>query len=144
MSEEQQVPIEPGLFTWPSPRPQLIGAKCPACGAVTFPRQGSCPNCTGEMAEHLLPTTGRLWTWTIQGFLPPKPPYAGPETPETFVPYGVGYIELEGEVKVEARLTENDPAKLEIGMPVEMVIVAFRTDADGREVLTFAFEPKGA
>ena len=42
---------------------------------------------------------------------------------------------------VEARLTERDPAKLAIGMPVELVIVPFRVDADGNDVLAFAFTP---
>ena len=31
---------------------------------------------------------------------------------EEFEPYGVGYVELPGEVRVEARLTESDPARL--------------------------------
>ena len=60
------------------------------------------------MAEHLLPRRGRLWAWTTQDFPPPSPPYAGP-TGKDFVPFGVGYVELPGEVKVETRLTESDP-----------------------------------
>ncbi len=42
---------------------------------------------------------------------------------------------------VESRLTENDPDRLAIGMPVELVIVPFTTDDDGTEVVTFAFAP---
>ena len=35
--------------------PRLIGSRCRTCAAVTFPRQGSCPRCTGEDVEpHLL------------------------------------------------------------------------------------------
>jgi len=55
----------------------------------------------------------------------------------------VGYVELGGEIKVEARLTENDPEKLAHGMEVELVVVPFRTDDDGNEVVTFAFRPLG-
>jgi uncharacterized OB-fold protein len=44
-------------------------------------------------------------------------------------------------VIVESRLTENDPERLHIGMPVELVIVPFTTDDEGREVVTFAFAP---
>jgi hypothetical protein len=44
-------------------------------------------------------------------------------------------------VKVEARLTEADPAKLANGMEMELAIVPFRTDDDGNEVVTFAFRP---
>jgi uncharacterized OB-fold protein len=62
-------------------------------------------------------------------------------TGDAFVPFGIGYIELAGEVKVEARLTESDPESLEAGMEMELVLVPFRTDDDGNEVVTFAFRP---
>ena len=61
--------------------------------------------------------------------------------PAEFKPYAVGYVELPGEVKVESRLTECDPAVLVNGMEMELVIVPFRTDDDGNEVVTFAFRP---
>ena len=77
-----------------------------------------------------------MWTWTIQCFAPKSPPYAG--TSEDFEPYGVGYVELPGEVRVEARLTEADPAQLRIGMPMELVLVP--APGDGGAV-TFAFRP---
>ena len=79
---------------------------------------------------------GRLWAWTTQDFPPPSPPYAGP-TGKDFVPFAVGYVELPGEVKVETRLTETDPAVLEIGMEMELALVPFRTNDDGDEVVTF-------
>jgi uncharacterized OB-fold protein len=91
------------------------------------------------MAEHLLPRRGRLWAWTTQEFPPPSPPYAGP-TGAAFVPYGVGYVDL-GEVRVETRLTKTEG--LRIGMDMELVLVPFRTDDDGNEVVTFAFRPVG-
>lgn len=137
-----QIPVAEGLFTWPSDEPRLIGARCPSCGTTTFPSQASCPRCMGDaMDEVLLPRRGTLWTWTTQGFLPKSPPYAGPETAETFRPYAVGYVELPGECKVEARLTESDPAALRIGMEMELAIVPFRIDEDGNEVMMFAFGP---
>jgi uncharacterized OB-fold protein len=140
-------PVAEGLFTWPADEPQLIGSRFPESGVVTFPRQASCPRTSSTVVEDvLLPREGRLWSWTIQGFLPKSPPYAGKETPQTFEPYGVGYVELEleggdGGVIVESRLTENDPDRLAIGLPVELVIVPFTTDEDGTEVVTFAFAP---
>jgi uncharacterized OB-fold protein len=92
------------------------------------------------MADHRLPRRGRLWAWTTQAFPPPSPPYAGP-TGDSFVPYGVGYVQLGGEVKVETRLTETNG--LQIGMDMELVLVPFRTDDQGNEVVTFAFRPVG-
>jgi uncharacterized OB-fold protein len=136
-----QVAFAPDVFTWPADEPRLIGGRCPSCGAITFPRQGSCARCgSTEVEEHLLPTRGTLWTFTTQEFLP-KEPYAGGETLETFKPYAVGLVQLGDDVKVEARLTESDPAKLRIGMELELEIVPFRVDADGTEVMTFAFAP---
>ena len=135
-----QVPVA-DVFTFPADEPQLIGSMCAACGIVTFPAQDSCPRCAStEMTEHLLPRRGRLWAWTTQSFPPPSPPYTGPSGKE-FVPFGVGYVELPGEVKVETRLTSADPAVLRPGMEMELVLVPFRTDSDGNEVVTFAFRP---
>ena len=136
-----QVPIAEGLFTWPADEPQLIGSRCTACGIVTFPAQESCPRCPStDMTTEPLPRRGRLWAWTTQEFPPPSPPYAGP-TGADFVPFGVGFVELPGELRVEARLTESDPDSLKVGMEMELALVPFRTDADGNEIVTFAFRP---
>ena len=132
----RSVPIAPGLFTWPAAEPRLVGGTCAACGSVSFPRASSCARCTSaDIEERLLARTGTLWSWTVQRF-PPVAPYAGPQP---FEPYGVGYVELPDEVIVESRLTTADPDQLEIGMPVELVVVPFTTGADGTEVVTFAF-----
>ncbi len=141
-----RVPVAEGIFTGlddtgPDDAPQLIGSRCTECGIVTFPAQDSCPRCASTaMAEHLLPRRGRLWAWTTQDFPPPSPPYTGP-TGRDFVPFGVGFVELPDEVKVETRLTVADPDALAIGMEMELVLVPFRTDGDGNEVVTFAFRP---
>jgi uncharacterized OB-fold protein len=136
-----QVAFADDVFTWPSDEPQLVGSRCPSCIAATFPRQAACPRCGDEaMERHLLARHGTLWTFTTQEFLP-KEPYAGGEAPETFRPYGVGMVELGDEVRVEARLTEADPAVLKIGMEMELVVVPFRVDGDGTEIVTYAFRP---
>jgi uncharacterized OB-fold protein len=139
--EGPSVPFAEDVFTWPTDEPRLIGGRCPACTAVTFPQQVSCPRCGSvDMERHLLPRRGTLWTFTTQEFLP-KEPYAGGETPETFRPYAVGMVQLDDEVRVEARLTEADPSRLGIGMEMVLEIVPFRVDADGTRVMTYAFRP---
>ena len=136
-----QVAFAPDVFTWPAAEPQLIGGRCTGCGSVTFPLYPSCARCGSvELEQHPLPRRGTLWTFTTQEFLP-KEPYASGETVETFRPYGVGMVQLGDEVRVEGRLTESDASKLRIGMEVELVVVPFRTDDDGTEVLTYAFAP---
>ena len=135
------VPFAPDVFTWPAHEPQLIGGRCAGCGSVTFPQPPSCARCGSEEVErHLLPRQGTLWTFTTQGFLP-KEPYAGGETVETFQPYGVGLVQLGDEVRVEGRLTVADPEALDFGMAMELVVVPFRTDDEGTEVVTYAFAP---
>ncbi len=52
-------------------------------------------------------------------------------------------MELPGEVKVEARLTENDPTRLQVGMEMELTVVPLALDEEGNEVVTFAFRPTG-
>ena len=130
--------MHPDLLAGTPDAPILIGSACRACGTVTFPRQASCPRCTStDVAVHHLARKGTLWSWTVQRFRPKSPPYVG-EDSEEFEPYGVGYVELPGEVRVEARLTESDPARLRIGMAMELTLIP----APGRaEVMTFAFRP---
>ncbi|GAB3287399.1 Zn-ribbon domain-containing OB-fold protein [Parahaliea aestuarii] len=135
-----QRPIREGLFTWPAERPQLLGSRCRACGEMAFPSQNDCRHCCGSDTEIVeLGDRGTLWTWTIQSFMP-KSPYHSDETPETFRPYGVGYIEMPGGLRVEARLKENKPEELAIGQAMSLSIEPFRRDEDGTEVLAFAFQ----
>ena len=137
----KQVPIAEGLFTWPAETPALLGSRCKSCGVVTFPVATSCMACSGQEMETVeLPGRGTLWTWTVQQFMP-KAPYNSGETPETFKPYGVGYLELPGGVRVEGRLTESDPEKLKIGMEMDVVFEPYRTEENGDEVISFFFRP---
>jgi uncharacterized OB-fold protein len=138
--QRTSTPVAEGLFTDAGGELRLIGSRCARCGVVAFPRQSSCPKCTSlNVDEHLLKRRGTLWSWTIQCFAPKSPPYAAAD-PDAFRPYGVGYIELPDEVRVEARLTECDPDRLQIGMPMELTLVpAPGGEASG--VVTYAFEP---
>ena len=85
-----------------------------------------------------LGSEGVLWTWTIQSFMP-KTPYHTDETPKTFRPYGVGYIELACGLKVESRLRENQAEQLKIGMPMKLEIITVRKNEEGSDLLTFQF-----
>lgn len=137
-----QVPVQDGVFTWGTDEPRLLGSRCRQCGNHVFPVSTGCARCTSADMETVeLSTRGTLWTWTVQGFPPKAPPYAGSDDPRTFQPFGVGYVELPGQVKVETRLTEADPEKLKIGMEMELCLVPLTTDADGNEIITFAFRP---
>lgn len=87
-----------------------------------------------------LPRRGTLWTWTIQRFLP-KPPFRSADPPEAFTPFGIGYVELPGALRIETRLMENDPERLRIGSEVELVFYRHCRDPDGTAVINYAFRP---
>ena len=117
---------------------RLVAGVCRDCATPTFPVRERCPSCASTaVAETLLPERGTLWTWTTQGFEPKSPPYVADGE---FVPFAVGYIEFPGCLRVEGRLTESDPARLRIGMPMRVVAVdhagsasyAFARDEDAR------------
>jgi uncharacterized protein len=131
--------IDDRLLTVSRGEPRLIGSECARCGVITFPFQSSCPRCASvEVRERLLGREGTLWSWTIQCFPPKSPPYAV-DDPDGFSPYGVGYIELPGEVRVESLLTVADPERLRIGMPMELILIPAPGAANG--VVTYAFQP---
>ena len=123
--------IAQGLFTDEAP-PRLLGGRYRQTGRIVFP----CP--PGDGCEPVaLGREGRLWSWTVQRFRPKSPPYAGPEA---FTPWIVAYVELPGEVIVEARLVDVAPEDVRIGMPVRMAPVALDPGA-GEPVMIPAFVP---
>ena len=65
----------------------------------------------------------------------------GQTDPEKFKPFGIGYVELPGETKVETRLTESDPTKLAEGMEMELTLEPVGKDEDGNDIVTYAFKP---
>ncbi|WP_024804329.1 Zn-ribbon domain-containing OB-fold protein [Nocardia sp. BMG51109] len=133
--------LAPEVSTWPDRNPQLIGSRCDACAATTWPRQPRCPRCSApDMTDLLLPRRGTLIAWTTQGFVP-KLPYAGKENADNFEPFGIGLVQLGEDVRVETRLTEADPEVLRFGMDVELTFVPLYVDDSGEEVLTCAFTP---
>ncbi len=110
---------------------RLVAGRCLSCSRLSFPLRDHCPSCNGALDRELLPGEGTLWTWTTQGF-EPKPPYV-PDG--EFEPYGVGYVEFPGSLRVEGRLTEAAPERLRIDMRMRVVPV----ERAGR--LTYAFAP---
>lgn len=137
-----QVPLAEGLFTWPAEEPALIAGRS-SDGKLAFPyrRHRIVGGAREELERVELPRRGTLWTFTTQRFRPPSPPYTGDDTAETFQPFAVGYVELPGALRVEARLTEADPEKLRIGQEMELRIVPFSRDAEGNETMIYAFAP---
>jgi uncharacterized OB-fold protein len=128
--------IDPNLWS-DGPQPHLMGGRL-ASGEIVFPMPEG--DAAKDVEPHQLSRTGTLWSWTTQGFLP-KEPYEGPgsgpeEGPSDFAPFLLGYIELPGEVIVEARIVDANLEDLSLGMPVEFCIAPLNATHD-----TFAFRP---
>lgn len=110
----------------------LVGGRCGACTRAHFPQAEWCPWCGAQDVDTTaLSTSGTLWAWTA--VLAPPPGYDGG------APYGFGVVELPDDgLRVVARLTEPDPARLGLGQPV-----AFRTVMLEDGTTTWAFAPAG-
>jgi uncharacterized OB-fold protein len=133
----------PALLTQESGRYQLVGGRCRQCGETYFPARTGCTGCRATDFEAVvIGDRGRLWSWTVQGFLP-KAPYNSGETEQSFRPYGVGYVEMPSGIKVESRLTVADPELLKIGMPMQLTLEPYRSTQEGI-VHTYAFAPAEA
>jgi len=136
----KQVPIREGLFTWPSPEPRLLASRCTACGAVSWPSTGTCPNphCRDGRIEQIeLSRRGRLDSYTIMRYQPP-PPWRGPQS---MVPMGQGFVTLPEGIAVAAVFTTADPAELTPGREMELVVDKLYDDEEGNEVMGYRFRP---
>jgi uncharacterized OB-fold protein len=139
------VPIAEGLLTGLDGEPRMLASRCARCEARAYPAQGGCARCGSVDLEVIeLSPDGTLWTWTSQEFLPKSPPYAGPETAETFTPYLVGFVEVPEGLCVETRLVGFGGRKPRIGEAVSLVVVPFKVDEQGNEVVIPAFAPAAA
>ena len=118
--------------------PTLIGGRSRVTGEIKFP----CPRgaSAAEFEPIALKTEGTLWSYTVQRF-PPGKPYVGVTDRMVFKPFGVGYVELEGQVIVETRIVTKDLESLKIGLPMSLTLETFeRGDGQGG-VTSFAFQP---
>jgi uncharacterized OB-fold protein len=130
------VPILEGLFTLPSAReaPRLLASRCTACGETFFPQRRFCARCSSpDLAEFLLGPGGRLYTYTVVYEL-----FAGLDS---FGPYAVGQVEMEGSLRVQGLITGCGFEALEIDMPLELTLLPLGTDEHGRPRVTYAFRP---
>lgn len=115
---------------------KLIASKCKNCSEVVFPKQAGCPSCCKyDVEEVLIGPKGKLHCFTNVNY-PVPGGYNGP------IPYGVGIIDLPEGARITSLLTEYDPAKLKVGMPMEMVIEELYDSESGETIVGFRFKPE--
>jgi uncharacterized OB-fold protein len=118
--------------------PYLEGQQCTACGAIFLGERPTCSSCgkSGSFEAIHLADRGELYVYSIvyRSF------------PGIDVPYVSAIVDLEGGGTVKGNLIgiDPDPAKIRMGMPVQVVYeIAPRKDQEGNEYLTYYFKPRG-
>jgi hydroxymethylglutaryl-CoA synthase len=96
---------------------RLHGSLCPECGTLQFPIAKVCAACHhhGGLIEKPLARRGRLFTFT-KDFL-----YSGPVEPTV-----MAVVDLDAGGRFLCQMTDADPAAVEIGMEVELVLRRMR------------------
>jgi uncharacterized OB-fold protein len=139
-TEPGRVPIRDGLLAgslFDLDRISLAGCKCASCGETSLGTRTLCANCGRDTVKDVaLSRHGVLWTYTIVRHKPP----GDYRCPDPFQPFGLGLVELPDGVRVMAPII-CDIADLRIGLPLQFQPYV-RSDADGREVVAFAFAPE--
>ena len=136
----KRVPVAEGLFTETAEGPRLLGSRCVACGVPYFPKSPVChnPDCRESQVEDAaFGPRGKLWSCAIQDYPPPSPA----RYDEPYVPYALGVVDLAEGLRVLGRISTDDPARLEVGMEMELVLEPLCHDPDGNEVITWKFKP---
>lgn len=129
-------PIAPGLFTDGPEGPRLCAARCTACSRLHFPATASCPYC-GEMPCDDVAVGPRAHLYLFTTITSPPPGYRGP------LPYGFGVVELPEGLRIVTRLTETDPTRLRVGLPMRLQVAPLFTDETGVPVLSYTFAAEG-
>lgn len=131
------LPIVPFLKIPKDADPYLEGQQCSECGALFLGERDTCGRCgsQGTLKAKKLSNRGELYVYSItyRSF------------PGVEVPYISAVVDLEGGGTVKGNLVniEPDPAKIEMGMPVEVIYqIAPRKDKEGNEYLTYYFQPR--
>ena len=144
-TSKKQIPCLEGLFTMSPEEPHLLANKCKTCGDIYFPKVTSCQNpyCkkTDPMEDMSLSNKGKLYTFTVNHYQPPRPYHA----PDPFVPYATGSVELEKGLAVQGMIASGyDEKSLKIGMEMELIIDKLYEDEEGNEVMCWKFKPVSA
>ncbi len=120
--------------TWrlKSQRYRLEGSRCPKCEELYFPPRTVCPQCRSRSLEsYRFSGRGRVYSFTT--VYQSSPRFA------PFVPYVAALIDLEEGPRITARLTDVEPEKVYIGMPVEMVIRKISEEGD-RGLIAYGYQ----
>lgn len=108
---------------------RLTTTRCPSCQRDFWPPRTVCPLCHSNTLEWVdLPSNGTVRGFSIQN---------SGALPGLALPLVFARVKLTDQVGIVARVIEVDPAEIEVGMTVEMVVVPAPRDR-----VMWAFRPK--
>ena len=110
----------------------LHGQKCKHCGGIQFPMQRVCAWCQtkGELEEvRLADTKGELFTFSMDERL----------AMDVDLPSISAVVNLDGGGRFWGIMTDRDPAKIEVGMPIEL---AFRKIQDSSGIHNYFWKAR--
>ena len=120
-------------------RYRLIGDRCTKCGRLFFPPRESCLSCGGrDWEDAALRRTGKVYAHTVIGR--GAAPSEFLEQQALAGEYATAVVELDDGPRITAMLTDVDPVKVRIGMPVRMVFRRIYTQ-EGVTRYGFKFAP---
>ena len=117
--------------------PYLEGYRCKNCGATFLGERNVCSKCgtRGALSAVKLANKGKLYVYSI----------VHRSFPGIAVPYVSAVVDLDGGGTVKGNLIgiEPDPAKIRLGMPVEVVYkdALGRKDKEGNSYVSYFFQP---
>jgi uncharacterized OB-fold protein len=119
---------------------KLMGSRCQKCGALFVPPRTICIKCHGSEMEWVeMKGKGRLAAFTCIAI---GPPFMIKEGYDRKHPYVCGVVELEGGVRMVARIAGVDgtrPETIKIGAPLE---IEWLHRGEGESAMTsLAFRP---
>jgi uncharacterized OB-fold protein len=133
----RMMPVAADLMEFAPDGVRLVAGRRRSDGKFAFPLPGGPAGADYERVT--LDRIGLLWSWTIQRFCPKSPPYAGGDA-ASFRPFAIGYVEIPGQIIVEARLLAAFDS-LHLGMRMVVDTVPIWTAADRSEMISYAFRP---
>lgn len=118
LPEDPLAPYSSWALLWKEKKQnlQLYGTRCKKCGTFAYPRRRVCQKCNAkdDYQDARLPRTGKVYTFAKDHLYPSLDP-----------PTVMVVVDMDGGGRFYGQLTDNDPAQVKIGMPVEMTFRRF-------------------
>jgi uncharacterized OB-fold protein len=118
---------------------RLAGSRCAECGIALWGVRRRCENCSStQVSVQAFAPTGRVHTYTIQRYAPPRPH----ALPEPWVPRPVAWVDLDGGGPRVLAPVGCPAETMRIGLKLRLRCEVGFIDTRQREVVTYQFVPQ--